>query len=471
MGIYGGSNKNLFVVPSTSTNRPAVASQLSQYKYNLQVNDTTKVASVYRQGDLVAGGALGQTGDVFIGSYNLNTGKFTATELQQDIASANPGSVQAETLKFFQSSEGSKFLRDKASQTVQKGVIDNGGTVDQSQQTSQSITGTTSTATSISGADPAAGASKEEITKGLTGFKSEELQKSVEDGGYRDKYSGGARSNDYYIYPIDMSDTQDRIKFAMYRYVPKKIDVSNISKTTQPIFSGSNQGIKLGQVILPIQPTISDSNLVQWGEDRLNSLEAIAATAAYGAIQGGGDALGESLEGIRDLIVGDNKSIKAALAAAMTGSAINKEFLTRATGGIINPNLELLFQGPSLRNFTFTFDMSARESKEAEEIKKIIRFFKQGMSVKRASSYLFLKSPNIFEIKYENGANTDHPWINKIKTCALQNCSVNYTPAGNYATYEDGAMTQYNMTLTFSEIDPVYDDDYGTDDNTSNIGY
>ena len=295
---------------------------------------------------------------------------------------------------------------------------------------------------------------------------------AIKDGGYRDKYTGGARGGNYYIYPIDMSAQQDRIKFTMFRYEPKNVSVSNISSSTQSIFSGSNtKGSARGTVYLPVQPTISDSNAVTWGEDTLNSLDAIAATAAYGAIQGGGEELGDAASGVADLISGSNNDIKAAISAAAAGAAVNKSFLTRTTGGIINPNLELLFQGPSLRSFSFTFSMSAREKKEAEEIRRIIRFFKQGMSVKRSQSFLFLKTPNVFDIQYEFGAGKEHPYLNKIKTCALQTCTVNYTPAGNYATFEDGAMTQYDMTLTFGEIDPIYDDNYGTEDSTPNIGY
>ena len=79
---------------------------------------------------------------------------------------------------------------------------------------------------------------------------------------------------------------------------------------------------------------------------------------------------------------------------------IVKSLFTRTTGAIVNPNLELLFNGPQLRTFSFNFVMSARENREAQQIRKIIRFFKQGMTVKRAKSSLYLKSPNTFAISY-----------------------------------------------------------------------
>ena len=39
--------------------------------------------------------------------------------------------------------------------------------------------------------------------------------------------------------------------------------------------------------------------------------------------------------------------------------------LSRTIGGAINNNVELLFNGPTLRSFTFTFRLTPREKKEA----------------------------------------------------------------------------------------------------------
>ena len=39
--------------------------------------------------------------------------------------------------------------------------------------------------------------------------------------------------------------------------------------------------------------------------------------------------------------------------------------------------------------------------------------------------------------------------------------TVDYTPNGQYSTYEDGVMTAYNITMNFQELNPIYNDDYG----------
>ena len=77
--------------------------------------------------------------------------------------------------------------------------------------------------------------------------------------------------------------------------------------------------------------------------------------------------------------------------------------LARTQGIVENPNLELLFQKPTLRPFSFQFKLSARSPEEAAEIVKIIRFFKQNMSPQKGggsggtSANLFLKHQTLFK--------------------------------------------------------------------------
>jgi hypothetical protein len=145
---------------------------------------------------------------------------------------------------------------------------------------------------------------------------------------------------------------------------------------------------------------------------------------------------------------------------AQEAAGINN-LLSRVSGGILNPNMELLFNGPQLRPFSFTFRLSPRSETEATQVRKIIRFFKQGMSVKRASSDIFLKAPNVFDVRYisyrQNGTEMEHPSIGRIKTCALTGFDVDYTPDGSYMTFNDPkrTMTSYQISMRFTELEPV----------------
>ena len=73
-----------------------------------------------------------------------------------------------------------------------------------------------------------------------------------------------------------------------------------------------------------------------------------------------------------------------------------------------------------------------------------------------------------FKIQYQQlASNSESPFLNKFKECALTSCSVQYTPEGSYAPFEDGAMSSYSMTLAFQELEPVYSDDYEESDSSS----
>jgi hypothetical protein len=146
--------------------------------------------------------------------------------------------------------------------------------------------------------------------------------------------------------------------------------------------------------------------------------------------------------------------------------------ISRTKGAVYNPNMELLFNGPQLRPFSFTFRLSPRSKKESESVRSIIRFFKQGMSPIRTQSNLFLKAPHTFQIQYLH-RNKEHKFINKIKECALQSFVVNYTPESNYATFTDGAMVSYEIQMQFTELEPIFNDDYKNPENApdTEIGY
>ena len=283
------------------------------------------------------------------------------------------------------------------------------------------------------------------------------------------------------------SNRQDRIRFEQI-YSEGKTVGGLLSQ--EKVFQRRQKRID-GSVTLPIVTGIGDRNQVDWQGATLNPLQAAAGGAAASIFedvrtgkeigQAFSDAAGSVQEAAARLKTGTvGGDIATAINIYLAQKAVGAQgLLSRSTGAILNPNLEMLFGGPSLRNFGFTFKLSPRDAGEANQVRKIIRFFKQGMSVKTSSSNVFLKAPNIFNIRYQT-FNTDgdeilHPSLNIIKECALLSCDVQYTPDGTYMTYDDPfrTMTSYQLTLSFGELDPIYDSDYTALDNDQDqvLGY
>lgn len=337
-------------------------------------------------------------------------------------------------------------------------------------------TGTTSTSSLANTAEykSTIGNTSSSTAADSTSSQSAPFDLDVGDGVMRKSYNKATPL----VYPTGLNLTgQDYIKFDMFRYQPKKF--TDVTNSTDPFRSFEERELKelMGTVILPVQSSISDNTAIDWTED--NSLDSFKAYMVKTAVSGMKDlsSIGGGIENTilnvtkdRGMSEGIKNAVQLQIAQNITGA---KGLLTRTTGAVLNPNLELIFQGPQLRNFAFTFLLSARSREEAIVVKRIIRYFKQGMSVKRSTTELFLKAPNIFMIKYIHGkTQKEHRSLNMIKICALKSCSVEYTPNGSYMTYDDddSTMTSYRMSLSFGEIEPIYDDDYLDPDAKSGDG-
>jgi len=284
-------------------------------------------------------------------------------------------------------------------------------------------------------------------------------------------------------YPEKMNKNQDCIQFKIIEYKASKLGLSGSEDIKLRTTFGTRS--PLSTITLPMPSGgISDRNSVNWQGSGLDVAQDALATVAMNAILGGAAAGADAAKKELTKATAGNKDLLAAIIAAKASEkAVGaNNLLSRAFGVELNPNLELLFNSPELREFSFSFKMTPRSKGEAQIVRSIIRTFKQAMSVKRSESVLLLKSPHTFRISYLTSTK-DHPYLNHFKECALTNCSVNYTPDGQYMSYNDSdpggrSMTAYELSLNFSELEPIFDDDYtrlpGGDEEDSkdySIGY
>ena len=289
--------------------------------------------------------------------------------------------------------------------------------------------------------------------------------------------TGGTR--EILRYPRQSLDSYgyDYIEITAYDYVPSGLETG---KSLKQGFKGSNRRFtrRYETIQLPMQPQLSESTAVSWGGDTLNAAQAAGARAAFESIEsfrgeegfrGAINALGDGLNDLVGLAKDDRT--KQAISAYFAGQAVGANVLGRATGQVINPNLELLFTGPNLRSFNFNFTLTPRDAEEAGIVRRMVRAMKRNMTPQRSSEALFLKSPRIFELEYIFGdTNREHPFMNKFKPCACTNFTVNYTPDGSYMTYRgEPSMTSYQLSMSFGEIEPIYSHEYK--DNEQNMGF
>ena len=288
-------------------------------------------------------------------------------------------------------------------------------------------------------------------------------------------------------YPYSTIDgTQDFLKFSVFEYKRSYRTAQQLAKRNKTSFISSGreslsqeQGNLrdtrdlLGNIILPIPSQLADTNSIAWGESRMNEFESLLYQGARGGITEQGNVVRDNFRAGLETLSANKEMvqsyfIKQAVNSLIGGNVTLDQIMARSQGEILNPNLELLFSGPTLRNFTFNFKLTPRYEKEAQIIRTIIKAFKRNMAPK-GSGGTVLRTPNIFQIEYMGKAKD---YLNRMKLCALKNVAVNYTGDGNFATYEDGAPISSMLTLAFTELTPIYNEDYaGYDNNEDGVGF
>lgn len=279
--------------------------------------------------------------------------------------------------------------------------------------------------------------------------------------------------------------------------LPKKLPSSGLSR---------KKLVNAGTILLPMPSNIQDGNSVSYASGNLDGITAGIFDAIKSGIKnapGGsntnpiqqmmssasgvvGNLAGKFTENqgaIKDIIMSDIMSQAANI--PLGGSLTRDAVFARTSGEILNQNVELLFNGVTLRSFKFSFKFTPRGPKEAQQVGLIINTFKQNMAAKLgnnsasqsatannltaniSSNNMFLKTPNVFELTYKTG-NGPHPFLNSFKQCVLTDMSVNYTGEGTYAVYDDSTPVSMVLELGFKELEPIYDADYGAEPG---VGY
>ena len=292
----------------------------------------------------------------------------------------------------------------------------------------------------------------------------------------------GANAAANYRYPDDIAvgfDT-DYVMFEFYEYNPPFQGINKgATKDGSSAVRAYNQSVEdakfyetinLGPVILYMPEDISTGYKANWSGKAFSNIAADALATA------GGNDINEVLQnafGTANTMINNagpnamNSLIRKTI-SKITGESISQNDLFSATRGVIlNPNVELLFQGTDLRNLQLNYKLVPRNITEAQKIKNIIDVFKRSMlpsfakngdiklSEGIAASNNFIRVPDVCKITFMRGGNRN-PDVPQYKMCAITNVEINYTPDGTYATYGDGTMVAYGLSLSFQETKLVF---------------
>ena len=235
--------------------------------------------------------------------------------------------------------------------------------------------------------------------------------------------------------------------------VSGKMPISK-KKGVSSLFNNTNRISDSVSMYLP--PNITDTTAASY-TDSATGIAGFLAASGFSAAGGDAKKIAESIVASLDG-VGRDMTFKAIGAAAELAGAEGADKLAKKVfGEADNPYMEVLFDAMQLRTFTYNFTMSPRNEEEAYEVQRIIQLFRFHMAPElRPGVNRYLGLPSQFDIHYmflsKAGVTSENNFYNRIATCVLQDCKVNYTPNG-VKSFEDGGPTATTMTLTFKEIE------------------
>lgn len=171
--------------------------------------------------------------------------------------------------------------------------------------------------------------------------------------------------------------------------------------------------------------------------------------------------------------IGSILESQEALARSMD-QADAANYIAIANRESINPNVELAYRGPSLRQIQFQYRLVPLDQKQADAIKEFVDTMRELMYPE--STPFMLGYPALFQISIKTSTaassiGSQGKWSNKVlfsmgknKTasqtarnanntagCALTDLQVSYGEQGSYSGHADGSPGFVNLNLTFQE--------------------
>jgi hypothetical protein len=337
---------------------------------------------------------------------------------------------------------------------------------------------------------------------------------------------GGAKSKvERYRYPLDvLNSSSDYFMLQAVKYTAPGVGLAGQSQalseiigaspgTNQPQLSEAGNNLRpptsdgqlrknekentLAYYILPMPPQIGTNNQVGWDKGEINAAgSAIAALGQELMKNSSGspiptlEGLGQAFNKVRNfgsMLTGQAGAGGGLMGDYLTSLMINlipgnqvspSDIFARNRGIVINPNMEFLFKGPNLRQFRFTFLLIARNKKESDHIRDMVRSLKKHMSPKKTIDTFgdnqlfgaFLQTPDVFKLSYMKGT-SGHPYLNTFKYCAMTGISVNFAEGMTYMSYDDGAPVAVGLSMDFTELTPIYAEDYDSDYAGGGVGF
>jgi hypothetical protein len=283
-------------------------------------------------------------------------------------------------------------------------------------------------------------------------------------------------------YPYELSLNKDThyVKFEFLRFKEGGALTNTGAGGSLSEYSGENYETKFQADTLPtIMMYMPDDQgtqiTAQWGGKSftLTGIQA-ARTAAAGAqgtdegglLRGAMATAGSAYDALKQIFT--TQGGKASLVSGLGATILNKipsvggnlstnDILQGGTSQILNPNVEMFYDGPQLRTLGMVFRMSARSSAEAKQIEEIVKAFRMASAPGFEGNSRFIRIPSYVKMRYMVGGK-DNEFLPKHKLMTILSVDVRYDN-GQYAAFSDDRPLYTELSINMQESKIIFRED------------
>ena len=374
-----------------------------------------------------------------------------------------------------------KYSYDEAQKSVAKSFNDGLGSLNRSVISKVLRAGGNAAAKAYAAGDP----SEQFIDSMLNEYKIPETKILIKKASGNSVRQSGSNTDKYKIInKVNITDENVDPSTVVKLKNGETTTVGQLLQKKKDRIAKKNKGLMASRCMLPLPNEFQYKYGADWNNEfRLGTL-ALAADdlgrfgllAGGGAIAGGGLAFleGKLTQGSQigklggvdatKIVQGAAKGVQFATNPFGVNSEFNPKNLAGLAGLAPNENSIQFFERMQGREFSFRFELAARNKGESNRIIEIIEWFKRGMHPNAKSgrgSAVVLTFPDVFVLtpKFVKctedgevlGDPIQHPMMPRTKLCALTGLTINTTPFGQLQTVFDGSIPIVTMELQFKE--------------------
>jgi len=211
-----------------------------------------------------------------------------------------------------------------------------------------------------------------------------------------------------------------------------------------------------GGVSLYMPPGIKASYSADTGHSELGKAGMLAGSISRMMASKSTEAgITEALKGLGGFALTAARDIAVGVGETMGLGDIDGA-ISKVTATAQNNFSEAIFQKINAREFSYTFKLIARNMNEAQDINKIIKFFKFHMhpELDMANAGRYFRVPSEFEIHYAYNDQKNN-YLHELSRCVCKSVDVEYG-SGDFQTFrqfdeEGAAPVDVSLTLGFTE--------------------